>query len=234
MLRCLPSMEVFGNQVPQIHQELVGWDGFGDVRFMAQMGGVLLMAVVLAVIIGYHPSIRSKASTLEELEQPKTFIMYSIVAAVIALIVKVQPSMALVVFGIGGLLRFRTNVGQAKDTGRVILVTVVGLCCGLELYVIAVLATASGWALIFALEGHTVGKLVVQGLPREIIASAAGGYGRVLKEAGCSIVGEERYIEKGIVAFVYRAPRGVGRRAIESRFESLPEGERGAVSWDTV
>ena len=30
-----------------------------------------------------------------------------------------------VVFGIGGLMRFRTNVGEAKDTGRVILVTVV-------------------------------------------------------------------------------------------------------------
>ncbi|MCX4245312.1 MgtC/SapB family protein [Paraliomyxa miuraensis] len=227
-------MEVFGSRVPELRDQLVGWEGFGDMRFIAQMGGVLLSAVVLAVIIGYHPSIRRKASTLEELEQPKTFIMYSIVAALIALIVKVQPSMALVVFGIGGLLRFRTNVGQAKDTGRVILVTVVGLCCGLELYVIAVLATLSGWVLIFALEGHTVGKLVVQGLPREIIASAAAGYTRVLTEAGCSIVGEERYIEKGIATFVYRAPRGVGRKAIESRFDSLPEAERGAVSWDTV
>jgi len=226
-------MDVFGDQVPQIQEHLVGWDGFTDLAFMGQMAVVLLVSVVLAVAIAYHPAVRRKATTLEEFEQPKVFIMYSIVGAVIALIVKVQPSMALVVFGIGGLLRFRTNVGQAKDTGRVILVTMVGLCCGLELYVVAVLATVFGWVLIFALESRTVGRLMVQGVGREIMSETARAYMAVLRESGCAVLSEERNLEKGIVAFVYRAPREVTRTMLEARFEHFPEEQRGAIGWDS-
>ncbi|MCA9653361.1 MAG: hypothetical protein H6712_32990 [Myxococcales bacterium] len=225
-------MDVLGERAPQIKDHLVGWDGFGDVAFIGQMAMVLLIAVALSFVIAYHPSVRRKATTLEEFEQPKTFIMYSIVGAVIALIVKVQPSMALVVFGIGGLLRFRTNVGQAKDTGRVILVTVIGLCCGLELYVVAVLSTVCGWLLIFALEIRTVGRLLIQGLDREIIAKAAASHAELLRGCGCTILSEERNLEKGIVAFVYRAPREITRALLEERFAALPHEEQGAVGWD--
>jgi hypothetical protein len=227
-------MDMFGDQVPEIRDHLIGWNAFRDLAFMGQMGVVLVVAVVLAVALAYHPSVRKKATTLEEFEQPKIFIMYSIVGAVIALIVRVQPSMALVIFGIGGLLRFRTDVGQAKDTGRVILVTVVGLCCGLQLYVVAVLATATGWVLIFALEGRTVGRLLIQGLDREIMARSASGYARVLRESGCTIMGEERRLDKGIMSFVYRGPRDLTRATLEASFAELPEDERGAIGWESA
>lgn len=225
-------MDVFGQSAPELDGHLVGWDGFRDLAFLGQMGVVLLVAVVLSALIAYHPSTRRKATTLEEFEQPKTFIMYSMVGAVIALIVKVQPSMALVVFGIGGLLRFRTNVGQAKDTGRVILVTVVGLCAGLELYVVAVLATLFGWVLIYTQELRTVGRLLVMGLNREIMAKASAGHADVLRQCGCTILSEERNLEKGIVAFVYRGPPDVTRAVLEGHFARLPEDEQGAVGWD--
>lgn len=226
-------MDTFQDQIePGDH--LVGWEGFGDLVFMGQMATVLLVAVILSTVLAYHPSVRRKATTLEEFEQPKVFVMYSIVGAVIALLVRVQPSMALVVFGIGGLLRFRTNVKQAKDTGRVILVTVVGLCCGLEIYVVAVLATVSGWVLIYALEGQSVGRLVVQGLDRDVLGPAALAYTAALEEAGCVILGEERNLDKGFVAFVIRTPRKLDRNAIEARLVGLPEDQRGALAWDTA
>ena len=75
--------------------------------------------------------------------------------------------MALVVFGIGGLMRFRTDVGPAKDTGRVILTAVVGVCCGLKLLVVAVTATAFGWLLLWMLERDTFTRLLVKGVPAE-------------------------------------------------------------------
>lgn len=229
-------MDLFGQRSLEPGDHLVGWEGFGDVVFMGQMAVVLVVAVLLSTVLAYHPSVRRKATTLEEFEQPKVFIMYSIVGAVIALLVKVQPSMALVVFGIGGLLRFRTNVKQAKDTGRVILVTVVGLCCGLELYVVAVLATITGWLLIYALEGQTVGRLVVQGLDRDIIGPAAATYAEALREAGCSILGEERNLDKGFVAFVIRTPRELDRASLEAKLGDLdlPADQRGALAWESA
>src|SRR5262245_37196458 len=90
---------------------LSGWERFTDLWFMVDMLVVLLLAVGLGAAIAYHPLTRRKATTMEELEQPKTFIMYAMVGAVIGLIVPIYPVMGAVLFGIGGLLRFRTDVG---------------------------------------------------------------------------------------------------------------------------
>lgn len=211
----------------------VGWQALGDVAWIGQMSIVLGVAVLLAAAIAYHPTARAKAATLEQLEQPKTFIMYAMVGALVAIIVKVQPSMALVVFGIGGLMRFRTEVGEAKDTGRVILVTVIGLCCGLELYVVALLATVLAWLLIFALERRTVGRMVVRGLDEQHMRAAAEAHAAALRELGCVVVGEQRRVDKGYVALVYRAPAGVDRGELERRLAALPEQLRGTVNWES-
>ncbi len=212
----------------------LGWPAFVDAAVVGEMAIVLVIAIVLAALIAFHPATRSKASTLEEIEQPKTFIFYSMIGALIAIIVKIQPSMALVVFGIGGLMRFRTDVGQAKDTGRVILVTVVGLSCGLELFGVALLATLFAWILILALERQTVERIVIQGLEKDGFDRASEAYGALLRGLGCSIVGEEKRVKKGSLAITYRAPRGVGRHRIEARMASIPEPNRGTVTWETT
>ncbi len=214
-------------------QPLVGWEAFTDLAFMAEMSTLMISAMALAAVIAYHPAARQKAWKLEQFEHPKTFIMYALVASVIALIVRVQPSMALVVFGIGGLLRFRTNVGEAKDTGRVILVTVTGLCCGLQLYAIAVLATLFGWILIHVLEVRAVGRIVIQGLEAKQLGASASSYARILKAAGCTILGEEKNGYKGTVAIVYRTGASFDRAAVESELAALPAEERGAVDWQS-
>ncbi|WP_165703850.1 hypothetical protein [Enhygromyxa salina] len=218
------------NQIPQ---DLgLGWAAFYDLGFITSMLMILAVTISLAALLAYHPTTRAKATTIEEIEQPKTFIMYALVGAIIAIIVKVQPSMALVVFGIGGLMRFRTNVGEAKDTGRVILVTVIGLSCGLELYVVAVLTAALSWVLIFVLERNTVERVVVQGLDKDTLQPAADAYGAALRELGCTVVGEEKRVKKGSLAIIYRAPRGLARNTIEARFAELPQAERGTFGWE--
>src|SRR3954452_3105070 len=150
-----------------------GWEGLTELWLIADMAMVLLLAVLLGAVIAYHPTSRRKAATLEELEQPKTFIMYAMVGAVIGVIVSVYPVMGPVIFGIGGLLRFRTDVGPAKDTGRVILAVVVGVAAGLKLMMVAVFAAAFGWLLIWALERQPFGRLQVKGLVGSAIPRAA-------------------------------------------------------------
>jgi hypothetical protein len=210
-----------------------GWEGFTDLWLMANMAVVLLLAVLLGAVIAYHPLTRRKAASLEELEQPKTFIMYAMVGAVIGVIVSIYPVMGPVIFGIGGLLRFRTNVGPAKDTGRVILAVIVGVACGLKLMVVAVFATAFGWILIWLLERQSFGRIQIQGLLREGIPRAAEAYRHILVQAGCRLVGEKTKLTQGKVTFVFTAPPGLDRVALDRRFvEAVPEDIRGFVDWD--
>jgi hypothetical protein len=211
------------------------WKGFTDFWLMADMAMVLGLAVLLGAVIAYHPASRAKASSLEELEHPKTFIMYAMVGAVIGVVVSIYPVMGPVIFGIGGLLRFRTNVGPAKDTGRVILAVIVGVSAGLKLMVVAVFATACGWLLIWGLERQPFGRLQVRGLVAANIPRSAEAYRKILTNAGCRLVGERKRYTKGLISFVFVAPARFDREALEQHiYESVAEDIRGVVDWETA
>ena len=209
-----------------------GWENFGNIAYIVDVSLMLLLSIILAAVIAYHPSTRRKASNITEFEQPKPFLMYAMVGALIAQLVQTYPPMALVSFGIGGLLRFRTVVGEAKDTGRVILVTVVGLCCGLKIFVGAVLATFIGWILIWYLESQNAGRIVVKGLKDSDILTAAETYRGILGEAGCTVIRERKNLPKGRVTFIVKAPPELDAEALEEAFENVSVEQRGVVDWE--
>jgi hypothetical protein len=213
---------------------LEGWKNFTYGWLLLDMVLVLLMALLLGAVIAYHPTTRRRATSLETFEQPKTFLMYAMVAAMVALIVKVEPAMAFVIFGIGGLLRFRTMVGDAKDTGRVILVTVIGLCCGLKIFLVAVPATALGWVLIYYLERETAGIIRVSGVSEEEIFAAVRAYRDAITVLGCGIIGEQTKFLRREFLFVVKAPSTITRSAFEHQFDVLPPSLRGVVEYEQL
>jgi hypothetical protein len=217
---------------PQAWEDFqTGWLAFAEWRFLLQLVVELVLAAFLSALIAWHPKSYGKASTLDELEQPKTFIMYAVVAAVTANIVLVLPAMALVVFGIGGLLRFRTDVGPAKYTGRVILVT---MACGLNLFPLAVLGTAFGWVLVFLLESRITYRIVIKGLEKEQLDQASDVYLKVLEKKRCSVISHKKNFIKGQFNIVFRAPASLGREDLEEIFHRIPKELRGSVDWETT
>jgi hypothetical protein len=213
---------------------LDGWRDFSHGWLLLDMVVVLLIALVLGAVTAYHPSTRRRVSTLEHHEQPKAILMYAMVAAMVALIVKVQPAMAFVIFGIGGLMRFRTDTGEAKDTGRVILVTVVGLCCGLGLFVVAVPATIIGWILVFSLDRQSAGIVRVSGVSEDAIYDAVRSYRTAIQRTGCSIIGEQTRFIRREFCFVVQAPPLLTRAVLQSQLDQLPASVRGVVELEQL
>ncbi len=112
----------------------------------------LALAAGCASAMAWHPRRSVKSDPVEDLEQRKTLILLGIVGAIVSELVRVNPAMSLVIFGIGGLIRFRTVLDNPKLTGKAILVVVVGLACGLGEYAMAVFITAFAWMLVFWLD----------------------------------------------------------------------------------
>lgn len=210
------------------------WRDFGDTWLMIDMLSVLVLALVLGAVIAYHPSTRRRMSSLEHVEEPKTILMYSMVAAIVALMVEVQPAMAFVVFGIGGLMRFRTDTGNAKETGRVILVTVVGLCCGLKIFVVAVPATLMGWGLIWFLERQRTGTIKVSGVPESAFHEAVRTYREAIAGLGCTLIGEQIRFTRREVMFVVDAPPALARETLLSRLDTVEAPLRGVVELEQL
>jgi hypothetical protein len=209
-----------------------GWRGLTDLGVLIPMAASVLTAVLLAFPIAYHPRIYRRAATLEEMEAPKGMIGYSAVSAGIAQIVVAIPAMAFVVFGIGGLYRFRTRAGAPKLIYPTIGVVVIGLACGMMAFPLAVVLAALVWALPFWFESRYAVALQVKNLSKEATLKAVEDYRRVLEGKGGQVVSvlSRRTGEFSIVANV---PARVNAADVEAALRALPTEERGVVQWET-
>lgn len=210
-----------------------GWHGFSDMDFLLDAFLTLLLATVLGAIFAYHPRHQQAADTLEELEAPRIHIFYAVIGAIIGiLVIKYGLVVGFVLFGIGGLMRFRTSLASASLTGRVIFVTLIGLSCGLDLPHVAVLVTAFGWVLVFILDAHITYKIVVKGLAADLVGPAAPAYREQLEKHGCDILNEKKSPDRGRVIFIFRGPGNMKRIDLERDLENeIDESLRGTVDW---
>lgn len=212
----------------------VGWRNFTDIPFMLDSLLLLTLAAVLGLLIGYHPTTERAADTLEEIEAPKVYVLYAVVGAIIGLmVVKYGTVVGFVVFGIGGLIRFRTDLRSATLTGQVILVTLIGLSCGLHLPHVAVLATAFVFLLMFMLHSRPAYRLEIQGLPSERLNEAAAAYRDQMVKQGCKVLSEKKNPAKERVIFVVRGARRVTHERLEELFAAnIDPALRGSIDWD--
>ena len=124
-----------------------GSDGLGEVMLFGEGWGELynvpellsfvldaITTLILAAAIAHHPVRLRAPLTLESVALPRLFYLYALVGMAVGfLVVNHGYVIGFVVFGIGSLLRFRSNMDDPVDTVEMILVTVLGLCVGMNL-----------------------------------------------------------------------------------------------------
>ncbi|MFC1659901.1 hypothetical protein ACFL3S_00365 [Gemmatimonadota bacterium] len=211
-----------------------GWPGFTDLDFLLGAGLKLILATALGAVIGYHPRRIRTADTLEEIEAPKVSIVYAVIGSLIGiLVVKYGMGVGFVLFGIGGLIRFRTVMRSAQLTGQVIFVTLIGLTCGLDLPHVAVLATVFDLILTFLMEARITYRVDVRGLPLDRFAEAADAYRVVLTGHRYRVLSETKRPENGRISFIFRSAGRDTRQHIEGLFDENVEAPlRGSLDWE--
>ena len=211
----------------------VGWAGFQDTRFMIDSLGALVLAIVIGAVIAFHPTTPRTVNHKHEAEMRKVYIMYAFIGAVIGVTVReFGMVIGVVVFGIGGLIRFRTDTDSTVDTGRLIAVTLAGLIAGLGLPHFAVITGVFAFILIYVFEVRPSSRVRIEQLPAGRLAESADFYRGALQAQGCKIVSEHRSIHKARVEFVYRPPRRNGHEGLHAAFGEAPAEVRGEIDWE--
>jgi hypothetical protein len=208
-----------------------GWEEFGRPESYLHAGLVLLTATISGLILAFHPVHLGRPITRDDNEQRKTVVFYSSVGALIAIICTVAPAMAFVIFGIGGLMRFRTNTGESKATGHTIMGTLIGLCWGLGLQLVAAIATLYFWLMIYLLESVRVERLVVAAVDQAHWSRATEAYKTALTQLGCRVLSHSKSFKKAQLVFTLRVPRTFSAEEVERAFEALPPELRGGYDW---
>jgi hypothetical protein len=211
----------------------VGWRGFLDTPYLIQSLAALLLATALGTLIAFHPTTSRMVDTLEEAELPKVHVIYALIGAMVGVIVlEYGLVVGFVVFGLGGLIRFRTTTATTRDTGRLIVVTLIGLICGLNLPHFAVLAALYAWGLIFLFDRRPVFSLDVRQIADGRTKDASAAYHQALKGIGCKIISEGMSPAKGRVDFLLRAPRASSHGTLQAALaERVPAELRGELRW---
>ena len=214
-------------------------DGFVE-NYMGveQLGGYLislLVAIVLAMIIAFHPQTFGRKEDIDEIEAPKTLIFYGVIGSLVgATVADYGPELGFIFFGLGGLMRFRTNAGTSTQTGRLILVALIGLCCGLKMLYIAVISTLVAWILIYFLERRTLYQIEIKGINSKVFAESVAAYRHALKRHKCHIIQEKKNTGKSKIAFIFSSPSKLRREGIEQFLDNqVPENNRGSIDWNT-
>lgn len=212
-----------------------GWKGFTDVNFLLVFLGRLVLATVLALLIAYHPKAQHNFKSLEEAQGPMSCVLYAVMAAIIgSAVLKFGSLVGFVVFGIGGLLRFRSNAGTATQTGRVILATLIGLCAGLDLPHVAVLSALFASVLIWIFNSNPTRCLAVEGIAQVDFDGVAAAYKSELESRGCKMVGENRNPLKLSLKLPFRGPSDLKRNEIrEAVAKKLPDAQIGTLDWES-
>lgn len=187
------------------------------------------LAVGLASLLAYHPRGSRHRDRIEALEERKTLVVLGLVGAVVSALVVINPAMALVVFGIGGLVRFRTLLATPHLTGRAILVVVVGLAAGLGQFVTAIVIAAIAWTVIWWLHAHRFARIKVRLSPMADRDRARVAVADALARMHCRVAAVEPGKSGRGITLTVRVPATVADELLQKGLLASIPAELGVV-----
>lgn len=213
-----------------------GWQGFLDIGFLFHALINLMLAATLGAAIAFHPRHLQAGASLNSVEETQVYILYAVIGSITGiLVVHYGMAVGFVLFGIGALMRFRTLVRNAIQTGRLIFVTLIGLSAGLNLPHVAIVITLFGFLLIFLLEARFTFRIQVRGLSPETFLNAVASYREILENSDCHIISEKKYPTRGRVIFIIRCASVETRKQCEESFKSnVDDIFEGSIDWEVI
>lgn len=110
----------------------------------------LPVAAALGTVLAFRPRRKSQGQRVVVVMQ--TQIMLAVVGTVIMLVVGNSLSRAFGIVGAAGLIRYRASIADPKDAVVMLCSLAAGLAVGVEMYQIAIVATAFMVALLYVVE----------------------------------------------------------------------------------
>lgn len=199
---------------------------FTNPWFVLALALGLVVAAACGLALAWHPRRSGKGDPVEDLEQRNTLIVLALVGAIVSELVRVDPAMALVVFGIGGLIRFRTILDNPKITGKAIMVVVIGLACGLGEFAMGVFFTAFAWLLMFWLDSNVGFRIRLKLTARCDSKATLLALLDMIRRAGGRTASADDYQHKRQIVVTGRLPSSVDPVKFKaSMANKLPMGE---------
>lgn len=122
----------------------------GHAAMVARALLALPFAAVLGAALAFRP--RRRGTPPRSAQVIQTQIILSIVGALVMLVVGASLARAFGIVGAANLIRYRNKIDDPKDAVVMLATLSLGLCCGVELYGLALFATLFILAVLWVVE----------------------------------------------------------------------------------
>jgi hypothetical protein len=215
------------------------WSSLGLFRHPPYVLDLVLgfaLSLLMGLMLTAWPRSLAPRDPVEAADERNGAVIVALVGCLAAELVQsserlsLGAEIALVLFGIGGLIRFRTVFGDPRRTGLMILITILGLCCGMSQYAVALLAFGVIWLVRFFFLSSV--RLIIRvrvrrgGDPEQVRVAATGAL------AGHGATVEQSTVRKGgrTVQITARAKGSISETDIRLAIEDALPGCRVRVN----
>jgi hypothetical protein len=206
-----------------------GWAQLQNPAELWEFGLALIETTLMVAFLAYHPVSIATRRLKTDFDAPRALFIYGLIGMVVGFLIMHHGYLiGFVLFGLGGLMRFRTDEASA-DTRRMILVTLIGLCVGLNLPVIALITTISSWVVLYVLGGRVKHAIEVKFSEEEPTKDAMVRLREHLAEQGYETVSMTKTKFKPTVHYVVESTTGSGRSGLEREMSRLTHANQYAV-----
>ena len=122
----------------------------GHAAMVARALIALPLAAGLGAVLAFRP--RRSGTPARSAPVIQTQIILAIVGAVVMFIVGNSLARAFGIVGVASLIRYRAKIDDPKDAVVMLSTLIMGLCCGVELYGLAVFSTVFVLAILWVVE----------------------------------------------------------------------------------
>ncbi|MGB8623385.1 MAG: hypothetical protein WCD16_11245 [Paracoccaceae bacterium] len=186
-----------------------------------------LLTLALSATIAFHPVHRKSTPKVDDLLLPRLYLLYGLIGMAIGFLVTQHGYfIGFVIFGIGGLLRFRSTLDDSSNTVEVIVVTLIGLCVGLNLPIMGILIAAAAFGIIWMTGIVTGYEISLRSINEEDVEPEIKRLTDHLNELGWPVIAVRRSLDKFGASILFRAKTPDGHAGVERKLTQVINTEK--------
>ena len=209
-----------------------GWGQLRDLEELSSFFLAVLETMAFVAAFAFHP----RASAVRQgqrgwLVQASLFLFGLIGMLIGFLVIHHGYLIGFVVFGIGGLFRFRMESSSLLDGALLILVTLIGLSVGLDLPVMALVATIAGWTTLWFVIATKTTALELKFKDEESLTAALDLLRKTLEGLDFRVVSVKKTDFKPVVELILSHKDADAVNGIPGILEDLRKEGLGVKGW---
>lgn len=193
---------------------------FTDPAALGELALGIALAIALATLLAFHPRDKGRRDLLAATDERKTLVLLGLLGAALATLVRIDQSMALVVFGVGALLRVRAAVANPHMAARGVVVVVVGLLAGLSQPLAAIVVAVAAYAVVWWLSARRSAEVKVRLVPGADRQKAQLVSMHEVRDIGCRVLSCREGNSGRSFTLLMQVPASVADDVVAKRLEA--------------